>query len=92
MALTVQPAPQSKGEASTIGLWQEFQTGISGGIRLLEFGINFVRLLAIPRAEYLHYVLVRNPPERISGQSEGISRVNGGACQVNLSIPPEMTS
>ena len=28
MALTVQLAPQSKGEASTIGPWQEFPAGI----------------------------------------------------------------
>ena len=34
MALTVQLAPQSKGEASTIGPWQQFPAGISGGIRL----------------------------------------------------------
>ena len=34
MALTVQLAPQSEGEASTIGPWQEFPTGISGGIRI----------------------------------------------------------
>ena len=34
MALTVQLAPQSKGEASTTGPWQEFPAGISGGIHL----------------------------------------------------------
>ena len=55
MALTVQLAPQSKGEASTIGPWQEFPTGISGGIRLC-WNSEFVSLVlsAIPQGTAPH--------------------------------------
>ena len=55
MALTVRLAPQSKGEAPTIGPWQEFPAGISGGIRLCwnsEF-VLFV-LSAIPQGTASH--------------------------------------
>ena len=55
MALTAQLAPQSKGEASTIGPWQEFPAGISGGIRLCwnsEF-VLFI-LSAIPQETASH--------------------------------------
>ena len=37
--------------------------------------------VSVNRAEYLHSVLARDPPERIPGQSAGNSQVNGGASQ-----------
>ena len=55
MALTVQLAPQCKGEASAIGPWQEFPAGISGGIRL-RWNSEFVLfvLSALPQGTASH--------------------------------------